>query len=424
MQRLKRLFSLSTTKDVIINSVGNYLSVFFTALYAPILVRAFTPTEYGIFSVLFAIAYLLANILDFGVTASIYSYLPGLLGNREETLRFIKANFLFQTVLSFLVLIIGFVFVNHLDTFIFKLNVPTSYYFWTFVSIPLFIWQNFILNIFFASKRFLHANILNNISYFSKVVMLLVLVYLDKVTVQNVIITFGILGQLVFFALLFREKRWLLKELIYTPFHRAHIKLEYTLTFFAASQLFNLASRIDLFMLSFFLIKSEVGYYGLSQKIILTVLTMVNSITQVISPQFSNIKTQHEVKSLIKKGLIYMLIPTGIFVAIIILPTWVYTFIFTDKFVKTAAITRVLSGSFILYGLTAVPTLFFLYTIKKPRHLLVMNFIFLIIVAVGCLIMIPIKGVFGPPIAFVTAFIIVTFYIVGAFAYEYRQLKN
>lgn len=424
MQRLKNLFKLRTTKDVLINTIGNYLSIFFTALYVPILVRSLTPSEYGVFSVLFAIAYLLANILDFGVTASIYSYLPPLLDNRDEALKFIKANFIFQTILSFIVLIVAFIFINHLDTFIFKLNVPTSYYFWTFLSIPLFIWQNFILNIFFASKRFFHANLLNNISYFSKAVMLVILVYFHRVTVQNVVITFGILGQLVFFLLLFNEKKWLLKELIKVPIQRIHIKLEYTLTFFAASQLFNLASRIDLFMLSFFLIKSEVGFYGLSQKVILTVLTMASSITQVLSPQFAKIKTKREVISIIKKGLVYMMIPTAVFLVIIFLPTSVYTLFFTEKFVKTATISRWLSVPFMLYGITAVPTLFFLYTIKKPTHLLVMNFIFLLIVSLGCFLFIPKLGVFAPPLVFAVAFIVVTFYITTAFVYEFRRMKE
>lgn len=423
MQRLKNLFKLRTTKDVLINTVGNYLSIFFTALYAPILVRTLTPSEYGVLSVLFAIAYLLANILDFGVTASIYSYLPPLLEDRHESLKFIKANFIFQTVLSITVLIIAFFFINNLDTFILKLNVPTSYYFWTFLSIPLFIWQNFILNVFFASKRFLYANILSNISNFSKLVMLGALIYFHKVTVQNVVIAFGILGQLIFFALLFNEKKQLLRDLIGAPFHRVHIKLEYTLTFFVSSQLFNLASRIDLFMLSFFLVKSEVGYYGLSQKIILTVITMINSITQVLSPQFAKIEKKSEVISLIKKGLIYMMIPTAVFITCILLPTWVYTFVFTEKYVKTALITRMLSASFILYGLTAVPTLFFLYTIKKPRHLLLMNLIFLIVVATGCYVLIPKKGVYGPPIAFIIAFTIVSVYITTAFVHEFRQMK-
>lgn len=423
VDKLRRIIRIPTTKDVIINTAGNYLSIFFTALYALLLVRILSPSEYGVLSVLFAIAYLLAMILDFGVTASIYSYLPPLLENRQEAYSFIKANFVFQTILSCAVLLISFVFIDHLDVYIFKLNVPTSYYFWTFLSIPLFIWQNFVLNVFFAAKKFLYANIVNNVAYFLKAVLLFVLILLDKVSVEYVIIIFGIIGQLVFFVVLLKDRKHLLLHVLRMPFDRRHIRLQYTLTFFIATQLFNLASRIDLFMLSYFLAKSEVGYYGLSQKIILTVISMINAITQVLSPLFAKAETRSETISLLKKGFLYMLIPSAVFLAAILAPTNVYTLFFTDKFAKTATITRMLSAAFILYAFAAVPTLFFLYTVKKPIHLLYMNLLFLVVVAVGCFILIQEYGVFGPPATFVAAFLLVGLYITIALKKEIRTLR-
>lgn len=119
-----------------------------------------------------------------------------------------------------------------------------------------------------------------------------------------------------------------------------------------------------------------------------------------------------------------MIIPTAVFIAAIATPTNIYTLIFTAKFTKSALITKMLSGSFILYSLTALPSLFFLYTIKKPTHLLVMNAIFLIIVASGCFILIQKYGVFGPPFAFITAFLIVALYIVLVFPKEFKKLPS
>lgn len=423
MKRLLNLIKLPTTRDVIINTVGNYLSIFFTALYALILVRILNPTEYGVLSVLFAIAYLLASILDFGVTASIYSYLPPILVDRSETYQFIKSNFIFQTILSSLVLIIAFIFIQPIDKNILKLHVPLSYYFWTFVSIPLFIWQNFTLNVLFAAKKFLYANVLNNIAFVLKTIFLFGLILTNNVTIINVIVSFGVVGQLVFFAVLFGHKRQPIINILKTKLNRDHIKLNYTLTFFAATQLFNIASRVDLFMLSFFLHKSEVGYYGLSQKIILTVITMINAITQVLSPNFAKIDKKSEAVSLLKKGFIYMIIPIAVFIFAIMIPTQIYTLVFTNQFEKSAAITRLLSASFILYGINAIPALFFLYTVKKPIHLLLMNVLFLFLVFVGCFIFIQKWGVFGPPLAFIAAFFAVALYSLLAFKKEFARLK-
>ena len=103
--------------------------------------------------------------------------------------------------------------------------------------------------------------------------------------------------------------------MVASPIDKKEFRFGYTVTFFVASQFFNLAQRMDLFLLSFFLSKSaEVGYYGLAQKIILTVTASIASITQVLSPQFSKIKTKPEIIKEFKHGALYLLIPAGLFI--------------------------------------------------------------------------------------------------------------
>lgn len=422
MKRIRSFLSHRTSVDVIINTFGNYLNVFFTALYFLVLVRVLSRTEYGVLSVLFAIAYVLANILDFGVTASIYSHLPNAMSNRTEALKFLKANFIFQFILSSSVLVVLFFFIKPIDHYILKLDVPLSYYFWTFLTIPLFIMQNFALNVLYATKKFLYANIIVNTANIIKTIILFVLIWKGRLSVLNVIITIGFIGQVVFIGLLFLQRRNFFKELLATKIDRGKIFLRYTLTFFAATQLFTLASRIDLFMLSFFLPKALVGDYGLSQKIILTVLTAVSSITQVLSPQFSNIHDKTELLRLLKKSFVYMIIPISLFCIAIIAPNWIYLLFLPEKWTQAIAITRTLSIPYIIYSLTAIPTLFFLYTIKKPLHLLIMNGIFLVIITIGCYLTIPQRGVFGPPPVLMIGFVVVLFYILFAFVLEFRKL--
>lgn len=423
MSRLMRLLKLRTTIDIVINASGNYLNVFFTALYAFVLFRVLSPAEYGILSVLFGIAYVMTNILDFGVTASIYSYLPPILKDRDEAIKFIKANFIFQTVFSTLVLLFLFIFIDLLDKNVLKLFVPRSYFFWTFLAIPLLIWQNFFLNVLYASKKFLEANIIINISNILKTAVLFILIYYHLATIQNIIITLGVVGQAIFVILIFKDRGELFKKFLAAKFEREKVKLRYTLTFFGASQLFNLSSRLDLFMLSFYLPKAEVGFYAAAQKIILSVITSVNSITQVFSAQFSSATRKSEVVSLMKRGLFFMMIPTFIFLLAVVTPKSVYTFFFTAKFVKTDNITRLLSISYIFFGLTAIPSLFFLYTIRKPMHLLWINIIFFIVVLFGNFIAIQKFGVFGPPLVYLVAFLAASVYIIIFFFREFKKLK-
>src|SRR3990167_10654142 len=105
MQRLLEFIKKPTSRDIIINTIGNYLNVVFVAFFAFLLVRIINPTQYGVLSVLLGISYVLANVLDFGTTATIYSYLPPLIEKRHKNIYiFLKTIFFYQTGFSAIII--------------------------------------------------------------------------------------------------------------------------------------------------------------------------------------------------------------------------------------------------------------------------------------------------------------------------------
>lgn len=421
----KILFFLKrpTNRDVIINTFGNYLNVFFTALFALILVRILTPPQYGVLSVLLGIAYVLSNILDFGTTATIYSYLPPMIEKKSANLySFVKSVFFYQSLFSLIVigaLVLSF---PYLDKIFFKTKAQVWELYLTCFSVLFLIWQNFANNILFAAKKFLKANIYNAVANIIKTLIIFLMIFIKTVGVGSVIFVFGIVGPIIFFLLLFLEKKDLVFILLKSEVKKEEFRFGYTFMYFVASQFFNLGLRMDLFLLSYFLHKAEVGYYGLSQKIILTVTTTIISITQVLSPRFSAIKYRHEIVRLFKIATAYMLLPIGLFIALYLTPFKLFDLFFTDKFIKTADITKSLSLPFIFYAISSIPSLFLLYTVKKPLYILVSNIVFFLVLSGGSYILIPIKGVFGPPIAILAAFFLATMIEVFAVIKEYRRL--
>jgi len=399
IQRLFSFIKKPTSRNIIVNTIGNYLNVFFVAFFAFLLVRIMHPSDYGVLSVLLGVAYVLANILDFGTTASIYSYLPPMIEKRHKnTYVFLKTILSYQTGFSIIVITLLFIFFPYLDKVFFKTGAPEYELYLTTFSVLFLIWQNYAINALNAAKQFLKANLYLNLSNVIKTIVIIALIPLNLVTVGSIIFTFGILGPAVFFILLFFEKKYIFFRIIKAPIVKEEFKFAYTLTFFIASQFFNLASRMDLFLLSFFLSKSpEVGYYGLAQKIILTVMASVASITQVLSPNFSKIKTKQEIMKEFRHGFLYLLIPAFLFIALYFTPNWVFYLFFTEKFAQTAAITKSLSLPFIIYTFLNLPFLFLLYTVKKPSVILFANVVFFLTITFGCLYAITKYGVFGPP---------------------------
>jgi len=424
LQRIWLFLKKPTSRNVIINTFGNYLNVFFTALFALILVRILNPSEYGVLSVLLGIAYVLSNILDFGTTATIYSTIPPLIENKAANLyRFIKSTFVYQSFFSLIVIAILLISFPTLDKMFLKTNAPIWEMYLTCFSVLFLIWQNFVSNILFAAKKFLKVNIYSNIANVLKTAVIITLAITKTVTVGSIIFVFGMVGPIIFFFLLFLEKKDLVFILLKSEVRKEEFRFGYTLTYFLASQFFNLGLRMDLFMLSYFRSKTEVGYYGLSQKIILTIITTAISITQVLSPNFSKIKLKKEVFHQIKSSFLYLLIPVGLFIILIFLPTEVFQLFFTKKFIYTAPITRSLSPAFILYSLATLPSLFLLYTLKKPVYILIANIMFFVILVTGCYYLIPHLGVFGPPIALFSAFFVNIFFQTTVAIYEYRKMK-
>src|SRR3989338_6581646 len=418
-----RFLTEPTRKNIAINTVGNYLNVFFIALFALILVRIMTPAEYGVLSVLLGISYVLATILDFGTTATIYSYVPALHAeNNPRLYRFIKSTFFYQSLFSFIVIGVLFFTFPYLDRVFFKTNARIWVLDLTSFSVLLFIWQNFFTNILFAAKKFLRANLYINIANVVKTIVIGLMAYFGTLSVGEVIFVFGIVGPVVFFILLILTSKRHIITVYHSTIDKKEFRFGYTLTYFLASQFYNLGLRMDLFLLSYFALGAQVGFYGLAQKIILTVIASIVSITQVLSPRFATVKTKKDARSEMKRAFKYLLLPSAIFIVLYFTPKFVFELVFTGNFAETERATKALALPFILNAVGSVPMLFLLYSVKKPGYILWSNFLFFLIISIGSYYLIPRQGMFGPPVAILFAFIIATSIQTLAMVKEYRSL--
>ena len=423
-----RILSFLKKKDsinIIINTFGNYLNVFFIAVFALILVRIMDPVEYGVLSVLLGIMYVLANILDFGITANIYSILPVMVDkSREKTLSFLKSNLVYQTSLSIIVILLLIIFFPALDKAFFKTYESRLILNITAISTIFMVWQNSLLNILFATKKFIKANLYLNLSNLIKTAVLLVLIYFKAINVGSVIFIFAILGPLTFIVLLFFHSKNTAISVFESKIDKQYFKLKYTLPYFVGTQFFNLGLRMDLFLLSYFSLGAAVGFYGLAQKIVLTILTTIISITQVISPNFSKIVTRRDAISNFKNGFVYLIIPIILFVVLFFTPDFIFQFIFTKQYGLTAQITKSLVIPYIFFAIGQLPFLFILYVAKKISYILVSNILFFLGMTLGCYYLIPKLGVFAP--AYVITISIILGIIIQTFGtiYEYKKLPK
>src|SRR3990167_8478497 len=235
MKRIHNVLKEQTTREVAVNTVGNYLNIIFSAIYVVVIARLFSPADNGVYIVLFTLVYVFTNIFDFGTSATIYSYLPAVLTDKTKKFEFLKVTFLYQTFLAGIALLILGIFIAPLNDQWLKLHVPLRYFLWTFGTIPLLIWQNFVLNTLYASRRFTMANILiNTINIVRLLILFLLLIIVLYPNIPRKFLTATI--------------------------NRQHLNVGYSAVFFVATQFYFVASRLDLFIIAHFLTKPEVGY--------------------------------------------------------------------------------------------------------------------------------------------------------------------
>lgn len=422
MNTFKRFVHLPHSRNVFINTFGNYLGFAFSGFYTIFLVRAFNPVDFGTLSILLTFSYILANILSFGVPASIYAHVPKHLPDRKVTLDFIVTNGSALTALSGISLIILSFFIKPIDAHFFKTGAPISLYILALFGAQMYILQNFVRDVLNASGKFLHINIATNASNFIKALLLIYFAMQGSITVAHVLIILGIVGPFISFLYIFLKSNWIFKAMRQASISYDFIKIRFTFVYFISSQLFQLATRADLFMVSYFLTRPEVGHYGLSQRAILAVVTSADSITQVMSPQFAKITTQADVKRTLKHAGVYMFIPAGMFLAGALLPSAFYTFIFGNDYAESSIVIRLLSFAYIPFPFLAALLLFFLYTVKKPHYLLLANTIFFLSITFVHYLLIPHLRLLAPALSYFIAFFVVTVTMCIMYKKEIKRL--
>ncbi|MEI6533611.1 MAG: oligosaccharide flippase family protein, partial [Candidatus Roizmanbacteria bacterium] len=234
-----------------------------------------------------------------------------------------------------------------------------------------------------------------NISYAIKLCALIALWYLNLITVTSVIFVFCFVGPIMFILLCCIGYIPLIRSFFKARLQTKYIRFKYTSTYFLASQFFQLASRMDLFIISYYLTRVEVGYYTLAQKIILTVVSTIISVTQVLSPSFAKIKTKLDTIKEFRHGFIYLLLPALLFLAVSFTPDFVFKILF-PQFLPATQLTRMMALPFIIYSLGNLPLLYILYTMQKPSYLLISNICYFLIMTIGCYVAVPLYGIYAP----------------------------
>lgn len=426
--KFKTFLKKPTSVNVMVNTTGSILNVVFSAAMHFFLFRIMTPADYGVLTIWLSVIYVGANMLDFGTTATIYAYLPPLHAKKpaqspgqssHQYYRFLKTLLGYQALLATAAALILFIALPAIDQGLLKTDVDPSTYVLTIAAIAAFILQNFTFNLLYATQSFILSNILITLANVVKLAALVIFLQMGVRELNSVLATLTILGVVVFFIPLFVVKRQTIMTTLAASFDRSALQFKYTFTYLVSTQIYNLAQRMDLFVLSYFGLRDATGYYAAAQKIILSIATAVVSITQVLSPMYSNVQSQKDVRHLLRQTFMYMSVPCAIFLTLMVTPQWVFD-IYLSKFAQAAPLARALAVPYIIYTLGNAALLYVLYTAKRPMVALWSNVIYLIMMLGGSYFALSWGSVFMLPLAVGIA-LVAAVTILGVYARSHYQ---
>jgi len=411
----------STAKNTYLTTFGAGLNALLGFIFWIIIARSLSPSDFGLFSVVFNLISILYVICDVGISSSVLRFLPQAIrdAKKEEEKQIIKLSFLIILVTSGILALALVLFSSPVANFIFakkELTLPLVITSFSLIGLSL---SYLFVAVLQGKQRFLFGVITESSIILLKVMATIILLLLGRLNFISVLIIFsltsftGLLIGLFFISLDFFSVR-------------ANFELLKTIFGFgiwvALARIANAASsRIDTLMLVRFVESSQVGFYAAAQRMTFIFPVLVTGATVVLSPKFAALKTAAEAKSFMKKS---SLLIGSLFLPVVLLfflAPWVTTRIYGQVYQPSIYIFRWLLFSSFFFIASTIPVTAIIYYLGKSRFFAILSVIQLVVIFLANLILIPKFGVIGPAISLAIAYGMV--FLISLF-FVFRKFKE
>ncbi|OGG00362.1 hypothetical protein A2Y99_02960 [Candidatus Gottesmanbacteria bacterium RBG_13_37_7] len=411
-----------TAKDTYWVFGSNILSAILAFVYIVFITRKLGPSEFGVFSSIFAYSLLISDIAEFGIGSSLSRFLPPLYSRNEngKALSFLKTSFIFILKIALIVSIGTIIFSGSLSEILLTSYIYSFLYiiagFFIF-GLILLSFNNYALS---AQKKFVPVATLSFLTSLIKVILIAIFYFLEKLNLLWTIVIFAFSA----FPVYILSFKFLKPEFIKAKEEKGNLRrlLSYT-TFLGFSRLFSaVSSRLDILMLVPLSSTFEGGIYSGAFKIASLYIMLSGSFGSVIAPRLAGFASKSEAYHYLKK---VILATGGIIVSILfayLISPWIVVFILGDKYELSVPVFQTLLIPMALFVMSIPPVSYLLYTLKKPQVSTINTVMQLIIVFTGNYFLIPKYGSYGPVISLGIAYFI-SLIVSSSFAYYYHK-KN
>jgi len=387
-QTFQQLRDSSGFRQTVITVVGNFLATGISAITIILISRLLGPTQFGVFSVGFAIVLILSKICDAGLNATLLKFAS----DRSEVQ---KNNELFsfilkiKIVLTGVVALLGLVLTPTLARII-HFEQPEIILL-AFLLAGFSVWYEQLITMLQASHRFSQAVLANLYQSTAKLIGI------------GLLVIFGFKGSISIFAWymlaplipVLVAKNLLLKttKLNLTQNFSHHSSLVWQMAkhsgvgFVAAG----LIENIDVLFVQRYLSTYETGLLGGVSRISMMLLLIAYSMGNVLYPRVAQYKDVATLKKYLKKATIVMVISLLSFFLFIPFTRWSIFLTIGPEYLAGTKILLILAASSFL-TIAAIPFLALFYVFKEDWYFSVSGVGQLVILVIGNYFFVPIYG--------------------------------
>lgn len=384
---LANLVMSKTARNTYLVFLGNILSAFFAFLFTVTLVRNFSFSDFGYFSAFLSFLLLSSDVSDIGIGSSLSRFLPPMEGKKERLLSFLKTSFLVQFIIAGTIFLVFFLFSSILSDIIFHTKQMDYLVKITTIGIFFAIMTNFFQYALSARQRFFQVGFLTAVSSLLRLILLLLLIYLVRVSLTNVVWIQSItllLSTLIYFKLL--GFNFLKASRTVGDFRKL---ISFASFLGVARGLTAIASRLDVLMLIALTNSTETGIYSTASRVISIYPLLSGSFSTVIAPKLASTSDKKQLRDFIFKVILATLALIATIIVMIVIAEPFMVVLFGEKTRVASSVFRLLLISMIFFVGSIPAVSLAIYYLKKPYILTVNSILQLIIVIVGNLIFIP-----------------------------------
>lgn len=408
-------------KDTSLVIAGNLINAGLAFTATILIARSLGPSLFGLFTVATAALMMAIQLSDLGTNTGIVKFAAKYLSERKES----RASQVFCAALRFrliggvLISIIGLTFAQSIAVSIFHQPKLTFLLRLAFLGLLVAIIPELFSAILQSYKKFLKYIILVATSGGGRLVVVIALLAIHKLTLNNVmigIILVPILSILV--GTLFLPPKAFSERKVDPSVSKELFHFSKWITISLVCVL--LMDNLDYYMLLGLKGAHSVGVYAAAWKLASIFPLIVGAMMTVLLPHVSEFSTKKRMKQYLVK-VCRASIPLIALVALLAIPApFLITIIFGQKYAASAQIFRVLLLAFST-SMLVNPAALVVYSLNKPQYFSAMNFVQLLIIIGGNLYLIPRIGAIGPAVSALFARILAIFFVSALLFYLLRR---